>query len=227
MNACHRKDHSGKKIIWPVLQLVALLFLVAGTASAEDIATKTNRQFIQTASLEGDVPGSQIPPPPNVNQVQQSEALSSKKFNDQGVVDAKKGRYDLAISEFTKAIAIEPLSAETYNNRGIAYSRKGQYDLAIADFTKAIDIAPDEAKTRYNRGITYAINGRYDLAISDLTRALKLQPADSSTYDIIGSVHMELACLDWKRACEFGNCDHLEEAAKVGLCADGSGTSSQ
>jgi tetratricopeptide (TPR) repeat protein len=224
MNAYHRKDYSGPKMIWPILQLVALLFMVAESASAQDIVAKTSRSVIQTASL--DAPGSQIPPLSNINQVEQSGALSSKKFNDHGIVDAQKGQYDLAISEFTKAIAIQP-SAETYNNRGIAYSRKGQYDLAIADFTRAINIAPNEAKTRYNRGITYATNGRYDLAISDLTKALKLQPADSSTYDIMGSVHMELACLDWKMACEFGNCGHLEEAAKVGLCADRSGTSSQ
>jgi tetratricopeptide (TPR) repeat protein len=222
MNACNRKNDGSLKKIWPVLQLLALLFMVAETASAEDIVTKTNRQVMQTASLDDALPGPQILPSGNVSQ----KALLSKKLSDKGIADAKKGQYDLAVSEFTKAIAIDP-SAETYNNRGIAYSRKGQYDLAIADFTRAIDIAPNEAKTRYNRGITYAINGRYDLAISDLTKALKLQPADSSTYDIMGSVHMELACLDWKRACEFGNCGHLEEAAKVGLCADRSGTSSK
>ncbi len=223
MNACNRKNDGSLKKIWPVLQLLALLFMVAETASAEDIVTKTNRQVMQTASLDDALPGPQILPSGNVSQ----KALLSKKLNDQGVVDAKKGQYDLAISEFTRSLAIEPLSAETYNNRGIAYSRKGQYDLAIADFTKAIDISPDEAKTRYNRGITYAIIGRYDLAISDLTSALHLQPADSWTYDIIGSVPMELACLDWKRACEFGNCGHLDGAAKVGLCAERSGTSSQ
>jgi tetratricopeptide (TPR) repeat protein len=55
---------------------------------------------------------------------------------NRGTADLKRGEYDQAISEFTKAIEISPGFAAAYGNRGLAYAKKGEYDLAISDHTK-------------------------------------------------------------------------------------------
>ncbi|MFN2182777.1 MAG: tetratricopeptide repeat protein, partial [Anaerolineae bacterium] len=44
---------------------------------------------------------------------------------------------DLAIENYTKAIALDPQDAEAYSDRGLAYHDKGDYDRAIADFDQA------------------------------------------------------------------------------------------
>jgi tetratricopeptide (TPR) repeat protein len=50
-----------------------------------------------------------------------------------------------AISDYTKAMEIDPEYAILYYHRGIAYHKKGQYEKAISDYTKAIEINPEYA----------------------------------------------------------------------------------
>ena len=47
------------------------------------------------------------------------------------VAYAKKGEYDKAIDEFTKAILIDPALARAYYNRGTTYFNKGESDQAL------------------------------------------------------------------------------------------------
>lgn len=49
------------------------------------------------------------------------------------------GAYDKAITDYNRAIIIEPRYSEAYHNRGSAYTIIGEYDKAIADFERAID----------------------------------------------------------------------------------------
>ena len=42
-----------------------------------------------------------------------------------GLHIAHKGNYDQAISDFTKAIGLDPNYAKAYNNRGLAYYTEG------------------------------------------------------------------------------------------------------
>jgi len=65
---------------------------------------------------------------------------------NRGNVYFDKGQHDRAISDFSKAIEINPNDAEAYNNRGFAYFNKGRYDLAISDYNKGIEINPRHAK---------------------------------------------------------------------------------
>jgi tetratricopeptide (TPR) repeat protein len=55
------------------------------------------------------------------------------------------GQYDKAISDYTKAIELNPKHADTYYSRGLAYNKMGQYDKAISDYTKAIELNPKHA----------------------------------------------------------------------------------
>ena len=59
-------------------------------------------------------------------------------FLRKGKKNSSVDNADSAISNYSKAIKINPKFVKAYNNRGIAYIWKKQYDLAIADFNKAI-----------------------------------------------------------------------------------------
>ena len=84
------------------------------------------------------------------------------------------GKYELAIQDYTQAIALNPSLVNAYNNRAIAYDSLKNYDLEIADYTKVIELDPKSFNAYYNRGITYTIIKDYDRAIADYSKAIEL-----------------------------------------------------
>jgi Flp pilus assembly protein TadD len=46
----------------------------------------------------------------------QGESRNPKFYNDRGIAYGEKGQYDQAISDFNKAIEINPMDAQAYNN---------------------------------------------------------------------------------------------------------------
>jgi len=104
----------------------------------------------------------------------QTELNDAVAYNNRGNAYSDKGQYDQAISDYTKALEINPRYARPYYNRGSAYARKGQYDQAISDYTKALEINPRYARAYYNRGSAYARKGQYDKAWEDVHKAQDL-----------------------------------------------------
>lgn len=103
-------------------------------------------------------------------------------YNSRGTAYFYKGDYDLAISDYTRAIKLYPFSEVFYNNRATAYIYKGEYDRSISDYTKALRIKPDYALAYHGRGFVYATKGNYERAIADYNRALSIKPTDASVY---------------------------------------------
>jgi Tfp pilus assembly protein PilF len=98
----------------------------------------------------------------------------SEEFFEQGKKYTSVETADKAISNYNKAIKINPKFVKAYNNRGIAYAWKKQYDLAIADFTKAIELDPKNGKAYNNRAVIYSFQGETDKARQDIQKAQSL-----------------------------------------------------
>jgi tetratricopeptide (TPR) repeat protein len=90
---------------------------------------------------------------------------------------------DLAISDFDRAIQLEPDNAIRYYNRGIAFSRKHQVHKAIDDYSRAIQLRPDLAAAYSNRAHEFELAGERDKEIADYRKALLLAP---ELRDVIG-----------------------------------------
>jgi tetratricopeptide (TPR) repeat protein len=84
------------------------------------------------------------------------------------------GQYDLAISECTRAIQLDPNLYIAYINRASAYGLKEQYDLVIGDCSAAIQLEPDLPLAYLSRGLAYRSLGRQAAALSDLQKLLTL-----------------------------------------------------
>src|SRR5262249_32871704 len=54
------------------------------------------------------------------------------------IAQARQGQYDLAISDCTKALSLDPNNVEALGLRGTIYEMRTQYDLAIVDLGRAI-----------------------------------------------------------------------------------------
>jgi tetratricopeptide (TPR) repeat protein len=207
-----------RNIITILLVLGPLVCMSSGNISAQDIYAKTMEKPIQCVSLDSTLSQPNAGSARGTEETLSGAMLSAKKYHDSGIKYMERKEYDLAISEFNKALEIYPESSETFNNRGIAYAKKGLYDLAISDFTKALKIDSNHPQPYFNRGLSYAIKGQFDMALLDLNTCLNLDPINAAAYDARGSILAGLVCSDWGKACQLGNCDHLREAARIGLC---------
>ena len=138
--------------------------------------------------------------------------LASVYYN-RGIAFKNKGRYNRAITDFTKAIKLNSKHAYGYHNRGITYSDKGDYNRAIADYDKAIGLNPKYASAYCNRGVAYGDKGDYDRAIADYHTAIKLlDPKDAHSYHFRGNIFEALdrkdeAIADFRKALELDPSD--------------------
>ena len=69
-----------------------------------------------------------------------AENSTALSFNNRGQARLSKSELDGAISDFNKAIELNPNLAEAYNNRGLLKQKLGQIDEAMMDLDKAIEL---------------------------------------------------------------------------------------
>jgi len=119
----------------------------------------------------------------------EKEGLIASIHNSRGCGYKDVGKCEMATSEYTKAIEIDPKNVNAYNNRGSVYAFRGEYLMAISDYTKAIEIDPKFAASYYNRGRIYGSLGEYQIAISDFTKAIESDPDRAEMYYDRGLVY--------------------------------------
>lgn len=102
-------------------------------------------------------------------------------FYNSGYSQLKAGRYELAVGNFDKGIALKP-DFYSYDARGSAYSNLGQYGRAIDDFDQAIKLKKDDPGVYKSRGFAHESLGQHDLAIADYGSAIALKSDDVESY---------------------------------------------
>jgi hypothetical protein len=79
-----------------------------------------------------------------------------------------------ALSDYNKAIQLNPAYTLAYNNRGIIKGSIRDYEGAIADFNKAVELEPGYADAIYNRGNVHYYLGNAEDACRDWYKAKSL-----------------------------------------------------
>lgn len=139
-------------------------------------------------------------------------------FFDRGSVWLEKDDLDKAISDFGKAILLDPKDPDAYLHRGIALKIKGDLDKAIQDYNKAIELKPD-AVTYSNRGNAWLKKGDLTKALADYDKAAGLDPKYPHTYYNRGQLQIRLgnlvaALADMNKAIELDQNDAEALAAR-------------
>jgi tetratricopeptide (TPR) repeat protein len=124
---------------------------------------------------------------------------------DSGNAKLKKGDYDAAIADFSKAIEADAKCLEAYCFRGLAKIHKGDFAGAVADYDKAIELHPEFAPAYASRGVARHESGDAEGAISDFTRAMELDPKDAKApldraYARVAKKDLEGAIEDFSKA---------------------------
>jgi adenylate cyclase len=88
-------------------------------------------------------------------------------------------RFDDAIAEFERALALDPSLAEVYGSLGHTYSDIGQYEKAIEFLDRAIRLSPQNQDLAFwysGKGRAYFGLEQYDHAIEWTRRAIAINP---------------------------------------------------
>ena len=116
----------------------------------------------------------------------------SKYYFSKGLENSEMANYDLAVRDFSEAIALDPGNAEAYRNRGKAvlhggftplmpYMKGKDYRNAIADFSHAIVLNPSNAAAYLDRGMAFLWRGEHRLLHRWEREIIKMQSLISAT----------------------------------------------
>ena len=105
--------------------------------------------------------------------------------------------YDLALSDFTRAVELQPENANFYLHRSMAYDRKGEVDRVIDDLNAGLRLdkaTKDEyhplfAQAHRNRANRLLKRERYSRAVREYGTALKYDPDYAAAYQDRGTAH--------------------------------------
>ena len=138
-------------------------------------------------------------------------AKSADFYFDRAFEKGKNGDHYGAISDYTKAIEIDPNYKEAYYNRAWNKEKLNDYYGAISDYTKVIEIDPNYKEAYNNRGrLKHNLEDYYG-AISDYTKAIEIDPNYALAYSNLavtkgeGFEDDEGACSDIKKAASLGD----------------------
>lgn len=96
-----------------------------------------------------------------------------------GVLSARDGDADTALTHFNRTIELNPEHAKAYSNRAALSVQAGDYQSALRDYGEAITIDPDLAVAHTGRGRVCHMLGNMDEGLQHLDAAAILSPQDA------------------------------------------------
>ena len=132
-----------------------------------------------------------------------AETKNAQFYYERGVKKSDKGIYKGAISDYTKAIEINPDYEDAYYQRGFAKESIKDYKGAISDYTKVTKLNQDAWDAYYGRGYSQWQLGKNKAALSDFEKAIEINPEDGYIYLDRSSLREEIE--DYKGAVSDNN----------------------
>jgi len=89
-----------------------------------------------------------------------------------------KGKYELALKAFEKAIELKPDYAKAWYSKGVILGKLGRREEELKAYEKAIELKPDYAEAWYNKACMYSLRGDKENALKNLSKAIELNSED-------------------------------------------------
>jgi tetratricopeptide (TPR) repeat protein len=140
------------------------------------------------------------------------QPASAEFYYARGMLNNAKERYSRSLSDFDKALAVNPNLNPfgNYLNRGIAYLNLEEQESAIKDLSQAIVIDPKSATAYHSRGLAHYQTGDYKESVEDFLKSSELSPNNPVTYYNLGMAYFKLgdkenACVYFHKSCQLEN----------------------
>jgi len=152
-----------------------------------------------------------------LNVAASAQSQTAEQYNRSGLTKKAKGDLEGAISDYNKAIELNPRFADAYSNRGVARKARGDLDGAIADYDRAIKLSPNLKEPYNNRGLAQQLRGNLDAAIDDFHKALRIDPNFAGAHYNLASAarakgDLKLAFDELTKAIASPDNDHLSQS---------------
>jgi len=122
---------------------------------------------------------------------QEPAAINSKEHFHKGNLYAKDGQFELAITEYKQAIALDPDNSNTFENLAISYAKTGKFDAAVETMQKAIQLSPDDAMKFATLGIIYHADMKLPQALEQYRLSLRINPGLAEIYFNMATIYIE------------------------------------
>lgn len=148
---------------------------------------------------------------------------NAEVYSHRGILYFMQGELDQALIDLNKASELNPNYNESFYNRGKIYLEMGNYNQAITDLDKSIELYPD-ADAYVNLGVAYDKVGDFNQAIVGYSKAIELNPGNVNAYYNRGIIkyqklgNIDDSCLDFRMACELGDCSNYNILKQNGDC---------
>ncbi|XP_029794832.1 E3 ubiquitin-protein ligase TTC3 isoform X2 [Suricata suricatta] len=119
--------------------------------------------------------------------IEQGELMKMK-----GNEEFSKGRFDIAIIYYTRAIEYRPENHLLYGNRALCFLRTGQFRNALGDGKRAIILRSNWTKGHYRYCAALSMLGEYDWALQANIKAQKLCKNDPEGIKDLIQQHVKL-----------------------------------
>lgn len=87
---------------------------------------------------------------------------------------ADRREYELAVTDFTRALQLDPGFVDALYDRGLVYWRDlSDGDRAVQDLTRVVELEPQRWEAWFNRAFARQLQGDGDGAIADFAQYLK------------------------------------------------------
>lgn len=124
---------------------------------------------------------------------QNSDAIKiAEELKIEGNNQLASGRFEEAISSYTKAIELVNDNAIYYSNRSAAYYKLGKYDACISDAKKSIEIDPKYIKAYSRLGLVYFTLENFQESVTWYQKALEMEPDSQITKGCLASAKKKL-----------------------------------
>ena len=107
--------------------------------------------------------------------------------------EVSKGMTDAAISDYSKAIELNPKAADAYIGRAAIYASKQLNTEAIADYVKALEIRPDNAGVHVKLAELLEKKGDVDAALAEYNKALAVDASNESAKGSVARINADKA----------------------------------
>jgi S1-C subfamily serine protease len=110
------------------------------------------------------------------------KTLDALEYFYKGYNKFEIGKFEDAVTNYSKYIELSPREAKAFNYRGLAYWKLKKYNKAIKDFTKAMKIDPNFKPAYINRAEVYIKMEEYEKGTKDLGKLIKMDPENVNAY---------------------------------------------
>jgi tetratricopeptide (TPR) repeat protein len=117
---------------------------------------------------------------------------NARYINNVAAVYHRQQRYDLALKELDKSLAVDPAFDRTHFDRGDVLARMGRYEEALEEFRQAIKLRPDRMQYYNNLAGHLTKLGRDPEALEVLQQGMRVNPDHSPLYRDLGYIHFNL-----------------------------------